>query len=98
MLPIKEGCTALIINSKHNTGSVVVGKLTVTPGGLRIWGIDRLVKWYHFKTGAVVELDLLPEANLMRTDGHTPDAKEIDQYSDKPFIVISIGTNNNDIK
>jgi len=74
MKPIEEGCMALIINSKINSGSVKVIKYVgSTPGCMtpNLWEVDKKVYSMRVFTGEIVQSDnLLPECMLMRIDGY----------------------------
>ena len=71
MIPIKEGCKALIINCNGASGEVTVGKChdKKASNGAPIWGIDKNIPWFSKQDSHKTLLPFCPEDKLMRIDG-----------------------------
>ncbi len=83
LLPIKEGCTALVIGDtiKGNCGEIRVGKnlgpvvdahpdfeVEVNPA-CDIWEVNRELVWRSSADGILYSFKLCPEVHLLRIDG-----------------------------
>lgn len=91
MMPIEEGCLALLINDSDNTGEVTVGKcmgrrvdfsnglyITAPSGTSPLWEVDRKLLWKHARTGLLYRVPYCPENHLMRWDGF--ENKEVSEH------------------
>ena len=91
MLPIIPGCRALIINSKLNSGEVIVGRFIgvdpAFPDEVKCWEVDRPM-FYKIWVNNILKFsgyeNFIPERKLMRIDGGEVISDDIPQYRSKP--------------
>ena len=80
LLPIVEGCDAIIVNSMAgNYGGVKVGKClgNYRGNGSIVWETDRPIKKVSLITGKYIGSEcVIYEKNLMRIDGNESQFKE----------------------
>ena len=84
-LPIVPNCKCLIIAGEFKGEGTTTGQMVDKDSyeykdrtfnldpqvNGPVWEIDKLMSWYNDSCDEVIKLSLMPEANLMRIDGHT---------------------------